>query len=91
MTVVTAYEPTAGLWREMRLEKMLAAMRSFLAHAAGEAPNLNELLISVHDNRGAVEAVWKDEKAKEQLSSLLDLAWIFQGEPAENNTHSVMT
>ena len=89
MIKVSAYELSNDNWREERLYRALSAVRSFLAHSTFEDRDIDAHLVSIHDHKGNVDAVWVDQTSLASFSELLDLAWKFQGEPSEYNQHCV--
>jgi len=80
MVEITAYENTDGSWREARLSNVLK-------NADAISLGLSCALVSLHDHKGALQAVWKDQESSEKYSHSLDVAWKQVGEASEFNTH----
>ena len=82
------FEPGAQA-RQARLNRILAAVQSFILHceeAADQGQRLdrfNNALLALEDVKGELKVVWKSETDLNEFSELIDLAWRYQLEASQ--------
>ena len=70
-----------------RLDRVLRVFHAVSkdAHSKGDYDRLRNNLVALHDHKGNLVAIWRNEKAREDMSDLVDRAWLGECESREVN------